>query len=370
MDNATLTVNIGNTATKTNITVSEGSTLNLTGFTGSMSNFEVKKSANVNFTNANGTWRLMRIWDGGSFNASSYTGGGDSYYNTIWGASSINISNTTQAVIMRQNDIQNSTITNSGVTTAGATFNLNNSKLQAATISRPATVNGSFTANNYVSQTGITIHDTGTMNLATCQNLGSTIQQGTSLTAVMTLNQCVIEQGSNVTNQAGTMSMTNSNVKVSTVNNVAGSLGTTTINYTDITGSSQIVRQATATVGMTINYSRVENSSNISQGGAAAMTINRAIMLDNGTIQADAASAGTFNVSDTAIEGGSIIRKFNTSTAGTFTVNGGGRVQSSSFIYEQGTGNLTVSQPDFTGSSGVNRTAGDRGYSFTRLYMS
>lgn len=53
---------------------------------------------------------------------------------------------------------------------------------------------------------------------------------------------------------------------------------------------------------MTINYSKVENSSNISQGGAAAMTINRVIMLDNGLIQADAGSAGTFNVTDMAIE--------------------------------------------------------------------
>lgn len=40
-----------------------------------MINFEVKKAANVNFTNANGTWRLMRIRDGGVFNASGYTGG-------------------------------------------------------------------------------------------------------------------------------------------------------------------------------------------------------------------------------------------------------------------------------------------------------
>lgn len=225
--------------------------------------------------------------------------------------------------MLRRNDIQASTITNSGVTTAGATFNLNSSKLQAAAITRPATVNGSFTATNYVSQAGSALHNTGTMNLATCQNLRSTIQQGTSLTAVMTLNQCVIEQDSNVTNQAGTMSMSYTNVKLSAVNNVAGSLGTTTVNCTDVIGSSQIVRQATATVGMTVSYSKVENSSNIIQSGAAAMTINRVIMLDNGIIQADAASAGTFNISDTAIEGGSIIRKFATSTAGTFQVTGG-----------------------------------------------
>lgn len=370
VDNATLTANIGNTAPKQNITVSETATLNLTGFIGNINNFEVKKSANVNFTNANGTWRLTRIWDGGSFNASGYTGGGDNYYNTIWGASNINISNTTQGVTLRQNDIQNSTITNSGVTTAGATFNLNNSKLQAATISRPATVNGSFTANNYVSQTGVTIHNTGTMNLATCQNLGSTIQQGTDLTASMTLNQCIIEQASNVTNQAGTMSMTYTNVKLATVNNVAGSLGTTTVNYTDVTGSSQVIRQATATVGMTITYSKVENSSNIIQSGGATMTIARAIMLDNGLIQADAGSAGTLTITSITIEGDSVIRKFATSTAGTLQVTGGGRLQSSSVIYEQGTGNLTVSQPDFTGSSGIIRSAGNRGYSFTRLYMS
>lgn len=370
VDNATLTVNIGNTAPKQNITVSKAATLNLTGFTGSISNFDVSTAASVTFTNANGTWRLMRIWDGGSFNASGYTGGGDNYYNTIWGASTVNFSNTTQAVVLIQNDIQASSITNSGVTTAGASFNLNKSKLQFVSISRPATVNGSFTAANYVSQGGNTTHNTGTMNLASCQNLGSTIQQDTSLTAVMTLSQCIIEQASNVTNQAGTLSMTYTNVKLSTINNVAGSLGTTTVNHTDVTGSSSVTRSATATVGMTVHYSKVENFSSINQGGAATMTVTRAIMLDNGVIQADAGSAGTFTVYSIAVEGGSVIRKFATSTAGSLTVNGGGRLQSSSVIHEQGTGDLTVTQPDFTGSSGIIRTAGDRGYSFTRLYMS
>lgn len=96
--------------------------------------------------------------------------------------------------------------------------------MQNGSIFRPPSVNGPFSATTYVSQSGSISHSTGTMTLTACQNLGSTIQQGTSLTAVMTLNQCVIEQGSNVTNQAGTMSMTYTNVKLANVNNVAGSL--------------------------------------------------------------------------------------------------------------------------------------------------
>jgi hypothetical protein len=369
VDNATLTVDIGNATVKQNVTVTENALLNLTGFTGAINNVDVRKSAAFNLSGANGTWRLMRVWDGGSFNASNYTGGGDNYYNTVWGASTINFSATTQPIVFRQNEIQASVITNTGVTTAGATFTLTRSVMQSATITRPTTVNGALSVDTYQSQAGTTAHNTGTMTLASCLNLSSTIQQGTDAAAVMTLNQCIIEQASSVTNQAGTMAMTYTNVKVSTINNVAGSVGTTTVNYSSIFGSSNITRDATATTGLTVTYSEVENGSQIWQASGATMTVTRAIMLDNGNIQADASSGGTITITSVHVNGASAIRKFSTSTAGALTVNSGTRLDSSSIIYEQGTGDLTATQCSFFGASGIVRTAGDRGYSFVRSFM-
>lgn len=366
VDSATLTVTYGATALISNNTFEKASVTNLTGFTGGFNNNLVSTAANVNLTNANGTWRLSRFLDGGTFNASGYTGGGDNYYNTIWGASTINFSNTTSQIVFRQNEIHASTVNNTAVTSGTFTFNIN--RLQSATVTHSNSA-GNFASTNGIFEAGTSInHSTGIMTLASVTNSGSTIQQGTNALATMNLSSVTVSEGSNVTNQSGTnLSMTSTVVEqVTTVNNMAGSAGSMVINYSTLGKASNIVKSSTATADLNISYSTIKESTTINQAGGAAISITRVEAINNSNITAQNGSGGALNVTDVFLQGQASITKLASSTAGTLAINGGTRIQSSSFIQTNGIGNISISQSTFEGASGVNITSGDRNYNIIR----
>lgn len=198
VDNATLTVTIGNTRPISRVTVSEAAVLNLTGFLGTLNDFEVKKSANVNFTNANGTWRLSRVRDWGSFNASGYTGGWDNYYNEIDLASTINFSNSSSQVVFRQNHILSSTITHSWVSTWWLTFTLN--QIRNWTITHAVWAWQLTVSNNEIIIWWVNHQTSGTVSLSNNIILWNTITKNTTAGWSITVNNayvaCAITQSS------------------------------------------------------------------------------------------------------------------------------------------------------------------------------
>lgn len=370
VDNATLTVNIGNTATKQNITVEKGAVLNLTNFVGAMNNITFSTVVNANFTGANGTWRLSTVRGGGNFNVSGYTGGGDNYCNQIDGASNINFSNSSSLVVFRQNTINASTITHSGVSTG--TFTLVTSNVENSNITHAVGAgNFSATGNNQFLSGANTSHTTGTMTLTNVHNYSATIQQGTNAGAVMNLNQAYVKHGANISNQAtGTLAITQSEFKQATAQRQAGATGSLTINYSDVDSGSNVINSPTNTGNTLVQYSKVSGSSAVNNASAVAMTITRGHITAISDVTAAGGSGGVITVSDTRMLGSCTIRKQGASTAGTLSVTGGSDLQSSGFVQSNSIGNLTVSQASIIGSSGINVNGGDRNYNFARIVQS
>lgn len=366
VDNATLTVDIGNTAVKQNITVEKIAILNLTNFTGNMNNITFSTAVNANFTGANGQWRYSTIRGDGSFNVSGYTGGGDNYYNVVDGASNINFSNSPSLITFVQNNINSSTITHTGVSTG--TFTMTRANVTASNIVHSAGA-GNLSITNGVYNSATISHSTGTMTLTNTENHASTIQQATNAGAVMNLNGAYIKQGSNITNQAtGTLSMTQTTIEIlTTVNRQAGATGNITVNYSTVSASSNIRHTPTNTGNTTISNSRIFGDSAVLNNSSVVIALTRVYLEGVSNVDARTGSGGAITVTDTQLFGSSSIVKLAASTAGTVTVNAGSKIAASSFIQTAGIGNITVSQSDISGASGINVTAGDRNYVFTRL---
>lgn len=371
VDNATLTADIGNTATKQNVTIDKIANVNITGFTGNLNNITFSTAVTANFTNANGTWRYSTIRGGGNFNVSGYTGGGDNYYNTIDAASNINFSNSSSQVILRQNEITAGTITHTGVSTG--TLNVATTKLFSSTINHAAgALNLTIQGNSEIVSGANINHLTGTMTLNNVQARSSTIQNNLSAGAITNLNQVYVLQGSTVNNSStGTLSMTQSTLDIlSIVARDSGSTGTLTVNASKVIQNGYVRHLSTNTGNTVVSNSEIVGSSYIYNYAATTINATRLYMTGASSVNANNGSNGVMNLSDTYIDAQSAINKLAASTSGTMTINTGTRLQTNSFIQTAGTGNLTVTSSMLNGGSGINVTAGNRGYTFTRLVQS
>lgn len=371
VDNATLTVTIGNPVLITNVTVETGATLNLTGFLGSMTGMLFSSQAVGTFTNANGTWRQSTIHEGSTFNIAGYTGGGDNYYNRISGASSVNFSSSSGAVTFRQNEISaQSNVNHTGVSTGF--FSLVTAKMMFSSITHSPGA-GNFISNGdgqYLSSSGVG-HAIGTMTLTNVHSVTGSIQQNTTAGAVMTLIQAHIKQGASVVNSAaGTLSVTTSTVESSAaVQRQAGATGNLSVSSSTVSKNATVINSSTNTGVTTITGSTIDSSTFIRNESAVNLVCTRVVAKNTSTIIAISGSAGTMTLTDVELGGTSAVTKLAASTAGTLLVNTGTKLDSTSFIQTSGIGNLTVSSSSLSGSSGINVTAGNRNYSFTRATM-
>lgn len=300
VDNATLTVTYGAAALITNVTVDKVATLTLTNFTGTITNSNFSIASTANFTGANGTWRYMEMKDSGSFNASSYTGGNDNYYNDISSSAVINFSNTSSLITFRNNTVMGTVINNSGHSS------------------------GSFTLNNSILGTG---------------NITRSVGAGSFNSSKLTL-----DKDASIAHATGVLNLTRVNMEQAGSININTNVATTSISDTNIRGSSQVSNSSLTT--LTVNRTTLDSISNI--------------IMANG-------SAGTATITDARLFRSGSIQKLASSTAGTLTINSGAEIDSSSFIYHNGTGNLSVSSANLYGSSRIYVTSGNRDYNITRL---
>lgn len=371
VDNSTLTVNIGNTAEKTNLIIKEYSVLNLTGFTGVFINNTLTAQANVNMTNANGTWRMNRFSDGGVINISNYTGAGDNYYNTIWGQSNINFSGTSQAITFRGNDIHNSKINNTNVVTAGSTFTLNNNKLQAASIAHAATA-GAFAMTISQVNAATVNHQTGSLTILQSHiNIASSVLANTNV-GITNITNTKVEQNSSITNQStATLNVTRSSLMHIGSNITASSGSSGIFNVIDcVLKSSGYIRKNSGSTGnVNVYNSNIESGSNIQHASVSTLDISRCDLMSFSSILIATGAVGVVSIIDTELMFSSYINKNTSSTAGTLNINSGTKLNSSSFISISGTGNFTATAAYINGSSGISVSSGNRNYNFTRTTL-
>lgn len=371
VDNATLTVTIGNAVPITNVTVEKGATLILTGFLGSMTGMIFSSQATGTFTSANGTWRLSTVEEGSTFNVANYTGGGDNYYNQVSGASLVDFSGSSSAVTFRQNEISaQSNVRHIGVSTG--TFTLLTAKMMFSSITHSPGA-GNFLSNGdgqYTSSAGVG-HSIGTMKLTNVHNVSGSIQQDTTAGAVMNLTRVHIKQTASVVNSAsGTLSILDSTIEhLGSVQRQAGATGNISISSSVVSKSATVINSATNTGITSINNSTFDAGTFVRNNSAVALACTRVSTKGQSNITTISGSAGTMTLTDIELSGTSTITKLAGSTAGTLIVNDGTRLDSTSFIQTSGTGNLTVASSSLSGFSGISVTAGNRNYAFTRSTM-
>jgi len=151
-------------------------------------------------------------------------------------------------------------------------------------------------------------------------------------------------QSASISHVTGTLTITRVDMQQTATLNINTNVATTTITDTSIRASAQIINSSTTT--LSVSRSIVESISNIiaASGSAWIMTVTDIRLFWSGSLQ-----------------------KLSWSTAGTLSVNSGTELDSSAFIYHNGTGNLTVSGAVLYGSSRVYVTSWNRSYVVTRL---
>lgn len=283
VDQSTLTVTYGAGAPIANVEVLSGSSLNLTGFTGSLTHARIHTVAIVNFTNANGTWRYSEWKNSCNFNATGYTGGGDSYYNEF-DSCSVNLTGQTGAVYFRNSELSQGSYTISGANA----FGIGSCNFQGQSVSRPAT-GGAVTLTQCSSRATGTIANVGTgaLNMTGTQNDGTVSAPGTGAT---TANYCTLGQSAVITNSgAGALTATRATLVGGSANITADAGSNAAINVTDCeVYSSGTIRIVGAVAGGALNVSatRVESTSFIYKRHTGALNVTQSMLTGSSGIDA------------------------------------------------------------------------------------
>lgn len=296
VENATWTVTYGNIAQMQRVEVTNGASLNTTGFTGSMQDNRIHTATIVNFTNANGSWRYSEWWGGGGFNATGYTGGGDNYYNEF-NVPNVNLVGLTGTATFRVNEIVGGSITAQGA----QPFALQNANIQNQSIARTAT-GGAFNVNQFSCLEAGSISHTGSgaFSSSGTQNHGSITMSGTGDTVV---NNCSLGQSCSILHLGnGPLSLTrttlhgaSSNVRVD-----AGSNKTVTVNDCTLR-SGGIIRVIGAVAGgaFAVTTTRVESNSYLYHRGTGTLSITQSSLTGSSSIYV---SSGTRSYSMARME--------------------------------------------------------------------
>lgn len=366
VDSSSLTADIGNTALKVRVSLTNASSLNITGFTGVINDLQIKNASTVNLSGANGTWRLSDFLDAANFNATNYSGGGNSYLN-IYKEGAINISNTTAQVQFVGCNFETSTLNNSGITTG--TLSVLNARCKVLNLTRTEGV-GNLNINGSSSFENITlVHSTGTMTLNSSTFHSITLTQDTDNGASMNLVQVTASKGSSIQNRSsGLLTMSQTDVSNSTVRRLAGALGTLTVNTSEINTSSIITQDITATADTTITFSLISSRSTVTNSGGATLVLARAYLEDIATISNSLGSGGNLTINNARIFA-STVRKQSLSTSGSLLIQDACEILSSSVVQTNGTGNVTLNQTTLMNISSLNVNNGDRNYTFTRCLL-
>ena len=215
-----------------------------TGFVGQLFDNIFQTNTQVNFTNANGTWRTNEWRNGAIFMASWYTWAWDNYYNEF-DSGNINFANKTWLVILRNNELANVWLNMAWA----SQFSLQQSNL----IQESITQNGGSwtTAISYLTSRfggSITHTGAGNMSITSTENNGWIQLQSTWS---LTINFCRLEASTTIRN-SGTATMI---VQRSTFDGVGSQAYTDPASATTVTISDATVEWASLirVIGATAN---------------------------------------------------------------------------------------------------------------------
>ena len=372
VENATWTVTYGNTAQMLRVEVTNGASLNTTNFSGSMQDNRIHTATAVNFSGANGSWRYSEWWGGGSFNATEYTGGGDSYYNEF-NLPNVNLVGLTGTATFRVNEIVGGSITAQGA----QPFALQNANIQNQSIARTAT-GGAFNVNQLSCLEAGSISHTGpgAFNSSGTQNHGGITLQGAGATVV---NNCLLGQSCSIVHLGnGSLSLTrttlsggSTNVRVD-----AGSNKTVTVNDCTLR-SGGIIRVIGAVAGgaFAVTTTRVESNSYLYHRGTGTLSITQSsltgssgIYVSSGTRSYSMARMGMRAVSRASLTGtGAVtdsIQDIDMGERGSFNISCSGAANSILYCVVTGSSG-SISLTGTTGGQFLNRLKGmDGSFSF------
>lgn len=307
VEQSTLTVTYGAPALITNVRIHEGSIVTLTGFTGTLNHFEVGIVSSLNLSNANGSWRYGKVLENSNFNASGYTGGGDSYYFEISDASSVNISAASAQINFRTSDLHAMTLNMAGVLAAATTFL--GCDLWQSTVSKAGTGLANITRLRMHGNSTLALNSNNSFNITNSViEDGSSVTHATGVAGALTITGSDVKQQSNITHSgAGALNVTrnllagNSNITIDAASNVA-----TTLSDNFVQGNATLrVIGATATGTFNVAASEILGSSFIYKRHAGNLSVGRAYLSGQSRIDAQ---SGNRNYSFNQINGRSVSR--------------------------------------------------------------
>lgn len=194
---------------------------------------------------------------------------------------------------------------------------------------------------------------------------GTVINNTWVSTGSFTLNNSVTENG-NITHSAGAGSFTSSQLSLwqaSSISHTTWTLALTRV----ILDQSWTININTNIATTNIIDATIKSSSQITNSSITSLTLSRVVVESISNIIAATGSGWTMSITDTRLFGSGSIQKLAGSTAWALTINGGTEVDSSAFIYHNGTGNLTVTWSTLYGSSRIYVTTWNRNYAVLRL---
>jgi hypothetical protein len=329
LEGSTLTATIGNPAIKQRVTVKGASTLNLTGFTGTMFDCEISDIAQCNLANTSLTFSGNTVTDGTQFFAQALTAAGASVQRGVFRNSLVTLSGAGVPTIY-DTDILSSTATHNS---AGA--------LTWAT----CTFSGSAT----VTHTGA-----GAQSLTRCDvaSGGRVLHVGAG---PITASGCVIEQGAYYQNNGtGTLTATDhtctglsSRLAALTAGGITATRGRAedqgvviaeqgviTITDFSVRGGVEILPAATAAATIVLDGGSSEKFSKVTNSGAGAITGTRLYLrgiYNNITAQSLVSLSGSataVTLTDSDFTAGYVFATDGSLTGTRLTIASGGRMQS------------------------------------------
>jgi hypothetical protein len=338
---STIIATYGAPAILSNVLVANLSTLNTTGFTGTITNSEITDGSTFLANGSNGAWNRMELDNVSTLDLTGYTAGG-SHFDTKMNATSVSFVGQTGAVQLRRNDLKNTFVSSTGA----GTYNLNGNIITGGSLTRTAgsgtsSISGSLMRNGTVNQSG-----TGTLSMSGNNVFDSTItQSGAGGIQLLTNNFSCSSQV--IGNSAASITVTTTELHQSSILTDTGSTSSVTVSQCSLKSGSTIAKNgATSTGPLIVTYTNLQSTSRIDQFGAGTLAVDRS-----------------------SLAGESYIRKTAASTAGNLTAQSGTSLDSQGFIEVSGTGNTTVTACTVTELSRINVLSGDRSYTITRTTL-
>jgi hypothetical protein len=357
LEGSSLAVNIGNTAIKQRVTVSGASVLNLTGFTGNISDCEITENAQCSIANTSLTFTGNTVTDSTQVFGSLLTAAGSSVQRCVLRNSSLTLTGA-GAVTMFDTDVLSSTVThNSSGTVLWGT----------CTFSGGATVQ--HTGTGAQSLTRVRVLDGGRVlhtGAGTLTGLNSEVSKEAfwthSSTGAVSITDHTTTGGAACRVEAtGSGVITLLRGKVEIAGQVRTSTGTITATDFEVRGGVECIAPATAASTVVLNGGACERSSKITNSSSAGGPLTGTRVYLRGVFSNNTApsvlglgeAATSLTVTDMSLDSGVILLGGSSSLVALRV-----RAETNSIVNPYGSGTITLTDVTLSQNASIQTQAG------------